>query len=74
MGPLLVIPESKVLDAITRNAMKNLQVSLEERLHQRFKIVAADRGETLANLIRQAIAQFVERHERQAQIKEGHQP
>jgi len=71
MKPLLVIPESRVLDAITRNAMKNLQVSLEERLHQRFKIVAADRGETLANLIRQAIAEFVERHEQRQSSGEG---
>ncbi len=43
--------------------MKNLQVALEERLHQRLKRVAADTGATLANLIREAVTAFVEQHE-----------
>ena len=43
--------------------VKNLQVSLEERLHKRFKRVAAERGETLANLIREAVTAFVTAHE-----------
>lgn len=51
--------------------MKNLQVSLEEPLHKRFKRVAADRGETLANLIREAVTAFVAAHEqRQAELTE----
>ena len=51
--------------------MKNLQVSLEESLHKRFKRVAADRGETLANLIREAVTAFVTTHEqRQAEQNE----
>ena len=45
--------------------MKNLQVALEDRLHQRLKRVAADTSQTLANLIRLAITQFVEQHETQ---------
>lgn len=50
--------------------MKNLQVSLDENLHKRFKRVAADRGETLANLIREAVTAFVAAHEqRQAELK-----
>ena len=43
--------------------MKNLQVALEDRLHQRLKMVAADTGQTLATLIRLAVTLFVERHE-----------
>jgi len=54
--------------------MKNLQVSLVEDVHLRLKRVALDEEETLANLIRQAIAEFVERHERQAKSGEGRQP
>lgn len=45
--------------------MKNLQVALEDRLHQRLKRVAADTSQTLANLIRQAVTQFVEQQETQ---------
>ena len=58
--------------AITRSLIvKNLQVSLEESLHKRFKRVAADRGETLANLIREAVTAFVTAHEqRQAEQTE----
>ena len=51
--------------------MKNLQVSLEESLHKRFKRVAAERGETLANLIREAVTAFVTAHEqRQVELIE----
>ena len=51
--------------------LKNLQVSLEESLHKRFKRVAADRGETLANLIREAVTAFVSAHEhRQSELNE----
>jgi len=51
--------------------VKNLQVSLEESLHKRFKRVAADRGETLANLIREAVTAFVSAHEhRQSELNE----
>ena len=54
--------------------MKNLQVALDERLHQRLKRVAADRAETLANLIREAVSDLVDQHEKQqaVQIEEGH--
>lgn len=51
--------------------MKNLQVSLEEGLHKRFKRLAADRGETLANLVREAVTAFVTAHEqRQSELDE----
>ncbi len=72
IGLLLVLKASTVL--VTRTwsiTLKNLQVSLEERLHQRLKRVAADRSETLANLIREAITAFVTQHEiNQAQQNE----
>jgi len=45
--------------------LKSLQVALEDRLHQRLKVVAADTGQTLATLIRLAVTSFVERHEAQ---------
>jgi hypothetical protein len=51
--------------------MKNLQVALDERLHQRLKRVAADRGETLGNLVRQAVTLLVETHERAINTKTG---
>lgn len=55
--------------------MKNLQVALVEDVHQRLKRAALDRGETLANLVREAVQEFVERHEqRQAKHGEGRQP
>jgi len=47
--------------------LKNLQVALEDRLHQRLKRVAADTSQTLANLIRQAVTSFVEQHEAQVE-------
>ena len=43
--------------------MKNLQVALDERLHQRLKRVAADKGETLGNLVRRAVTLLIEQHE-----------
>jgi hypothetical protein len=45
--------------------LKSLQVALEDRLHQRLKVVAADTGQTLATLIRLPVTSFVERHEAQ---------
>lgn len=52
--------------------MKNLQVALDERLHQRLKRVAADRSETLANLIREAVSALVDQHERNQAHEEEH--
>lgn len=43
--------------------MKNLQVALDEAIHQRLKHVAADRSETLANLIREAVQLLIAEHE-----------
>lgn len=43
--------------------MKNLQVALDETLHQQLKHVAADRSETLANLIREAVQLLIEQHQ-----------
>ena len=54
--------------------MKNLQVALEEADHKRLKRMAADTGETLANLIRQAVLKLVDEHERHAERGEGPQP
>ncbi len=55
-----------MLVAITRSIpIENLQVALEDRLHQRLKRVAADTSQTLADLIRLAVTQFVEQHEAQ---------
>ncbi|MBN2197144.1 MAG: hypothetical protein JW751_30340 [Polyangiaceae bacterium] len=54
--------------------MKNLRVSLVEDVHLRLRRVALEEGETLANLIRRAIEEFVERHEHQAKNGEGRQP
>ena len=69
---LQVLAASTGLVAITGSTIvKNLQVSLEESLHKRFRRVAADRGETLANLIREAVTAFVAAHEQsQAELKE----
>lgn len=68
---LLAIAASVVLAPISRSIkLKNLQVALEVSLHQRLKRVAADRDETLANLIREAITAFVTQHE-QAQANHG---
>lgn len=67
-----MIRSSTVLASILRSTMKNLQVSLVEDVHLRLKRAALDEEETLANLIRRAIAEFVERHEqRQAKSGEG---
>lgn len=72
MGPLQVLAQSISLVAITwSTTLKNLQVSLDESAHRRLKRVAADRGETLANLIREAVSAFVAAHEhRQAEMNE----
>ena len=72
IGLLQVLAASTGLVAITWSTIvKNLQVSLEESLHKRFKRVAADRGETLANLVREAVTAFVAAQEqREAELKE----
>ncbi|MBN2193902.1 MAG: hypothetical protein JW751_13890 [Polyangiaceae bacterium] len=57
--------------------MKQLQVALDERLHKRLKRVAADRAESLGNLLREAVTTFVEHHEQsqnQDHGEEGKQP
>jgi predicted transcriptional regulator len=43
--------------------MKNLQVSLDDQLHLRLKRIALEKQQTLANLIREAVASLVEQHE-----------
>jgi len=51
--------------------VKTLQVAFEEGMHQKLKHVAADTGETLANLIRQAVALLIEQHEKRQAEQHG---
>lgn len=44
--------------------MKSLQISLPDDLHHRLKCIAVAEKETLANLIREGVADLVEKHER----------
>ena len=51
--------------------MKNLQAALDEPIHQKLKHVAADRSETLANLIREAVQLLIDHHEAKTPVVTG---